>query len=268
MRKMNGIMILALVLLALTASQVLLLRARASKPEAHLVRLKDGAELSGLLLELQPARYLLQDAERCLVLKQDEIRSVDGEDLPGVPALEEAGGRKGVLSMEAFDRVHADGSLQTHYTIRNGSPVKRVLTGTSWGLAPHEFEFLGSYRVVDRFGQELPLEVTRESEQGPGRITARFPRPVLPGEPLELIAGYRLEDYVIRDDGELVYRHAGDYPENRLVTRSVLLPMNAEVLKVSPEPLYHLETEQGPLVVWRHYFAKGERLPWEVRYRL
>jgi hypothetical protein len=95
-----------------------------------------------------------------------------------------------------------------------------------------------------------------------------LPRPVLPGETLQFTIVYQQKEGVHRDGESWIYRHRGDYPDDRLVTRSVQLPAGAEVLSVNPEPLHQVTSEGGTLIIWRRYFVKGEVMPWEIRYKV
>ena len=170
---------------------------------------------------------------------------------------------------ETFEDVGTNGEIELHSMIRmtNGGPA--VLSSLNWGLAPHELGQLEHYRVADEFGNELPVRLQDHPTVKGGKLASVvLRRPVLPGEEMKLTTIIGAWSKVSRDGDAWVYRMAGDYPDNRLVTRSVLLPAGAEIVGVRPEPLHTVSVDGRQLVIWRRYFLQGETVPWEIRYKL
>jgi len=84
---------------------------------------------------------------------------------------------------------------------------------------------------------------------------------------MSLTTVFEEREQISRDGDDKVYRNMGDYPDNRLVTRTVVLPPGARIISVNPEPLYRVDTGDRTTVIWRRYFRSAERVPWEIRYR-
>ncbi|OGR22302.1 MAG: hypothetical protein A3K53_01915 [Deltaproteobacteria bacterium RIFOXYB2_FULL_66_7] len=145
------------------------------------------------------------------------------------------------------------------------APESRTIRRVDWGIAPHEVGLLADYEVLDAFGRVLPIEVRDEGTQGGKRLFVDLTRPVLPGENAELVVSYA-DRSVLREGQEWIFRHEGDYPDDRLVSRAVLLPRGAVIRQVSPEPSYRNDEPDRPLVIWRRYFPAGDRSPWEIRF--
>jgi hypothetical protein len=234
-------------------------------PDLHAIELKGGKSAEGILMELHAGTYLLRTEGESLILPAHEIRKVDGKapaklDLPvsdRVPRLQ-----------ETYEDVSADGRITLHSTHSYENRGSKIIKLIKWGLAKHELGHLETYKVVDAFGNELPVEVKDAKSSDRKRVTVHLARPNLPGETLQLTTIYEEKEGVRKQDDMWVYRIDGDYPDDRLVTRSVRLPAGAEIVSVSPEPLHQVTSGDRPLVVWRRYFMKGERIPWLIRYKL
>lgn len=267
MTRRRAVMIGALALVAALAIVTFTTRSARvhASSETHRVELANGIAIEGRIVPLQPGEYLIQSSDESLIVSTGDMRRIDGEPMAShaIPASGDA-----VFVQETFEDVGPSGAVEVHSVLVHRNDGQRVVASLSWGLAPHEERFLSSYRLVDAFGNELSIEVTDRSGGGK-RLRAALPRPILPGETMRATSIYLDEESVWPEqDGTWVYRNAGDYPDNRLVTRSVLLPAGAEILSVTPEPLHRLESGGRWLVVWRRYFARGEMLPWEVRWSL
>ncbi len=261
MNRRQAAMVVALGLFLAAGGAYLLLRAR---PRVHTVQLRDGRRLEGLIIPYRQGSYLVQSADQCLIIPQSEFSRVDDArvELHGLSAEGDA-----PIEYETFETIGVSGEVDIHATMRWKNPHARVLNRVRWGYARHEFGYLESLRVRDSFGRELPIEI---QDRGEDRklVSVHLDRPALPGEEVVTTTSYREKSVTWRDGEEWVFRHTGDYPDNRLVTRTVQLPPGAAILEVDPEPLYRLETGERPLVMWRRYFLQGERIPWEIRYRL
>jgi hypothetical protein len=259
-------MVAALGLAVLLAGLVVAQRAgRGAALQLHAVELSGGETLRGALLQLHEGRYLVQTEGKCVVVSAGDIRRVDGKATP--PATLPLSSRVPLLQ-ETFEEVLPSGEIELRSTIKAANPGPQVLTRLDWGLAPHETRYLEHYRVMDEFGHELGLQVEDDASIHGKRVRVELERPALPGEEVQLtdvIGGW---SRATREGDGWIYRMSGNYPDDRLVTRTVRLPRGAQVVAVSPEPLYSLTSGQQPVVIWRRYFLKGETLPWEIRYRL
>jgi hypothetical protein len=266
MKTRRVLMLSALAVMVVLLMLVVLQRtAHTVTGELHAVELKDGKSVEGILMTLQSGTYLLQTKDESLIVPIDEIRSVDGKapampDLPvsdRVPRLQ-----------ETFEDVSADGRIELHSTHERLNSGAQIISRVNWGLAKHELWMLDAYRVVDEYGNDLPYEVEDDPSIDGKRIWVHLARPVLPGESLRLTTIVHQKEGVRREGAGWVYRMGGDYPDDRLVKRSVRLPEGAHVVSVSPEPLHQLTSGNRTLVVWRRYFLQGEVIPWEIRYTL
>jgi hypothetical protein len=258
----SGSITLLLVLLGLVAWQRLV---RSSEPGQHGIELRGGGKVSGSLLQLERGSYLLQTQGQCLVLSPADIRRVDGRPVvpPEVPVAARV-----ERAQETFEDVGADGAIELRSFQSLTNPGSGIVSTLDWGLAAWEAPLLARYHVVDQFGSELPFAVRPGSGPGAKRVSVTLKRPVLPGERLTITTIIGDWGRASRDGGDWLYRMAGDYPDDRLVTRSVLLPDGARIVSVTPEPLHSVLVGNRHLVVWRRYFQKAERVPWEIRYRV
>lgn len=214
------------------------------------------------MVRLQEDAYIVHTETGSILVPGSEIRKVDGRSRPG-EALE-AGDVPFVQN--TYEEIRPDDVVVVRSTVtyRNGPAVA---TQSQWGLAPHELGMLASYRVLDEFGNEVPYTVSDVPGSAGKRIVLTLPRPVLAGEQGRLTTIFESRDQVLREGEDRIYRIMGDYPDNRLVTRTVVLPAGARVVSVSPEPLQRIETGGRTLVIWRRYFRRAERSPWEIRYQ-
>lgn len=238
---------------------------RSAASGQHGVELRSGEKLVGSLLELAPGTVLLQTEGKCLVLTPEQIRAVDGAALPAPPVPVSARVER---SQETFEVIGSDGAIELHSRQSRSNPGEGVFTKLDWGLAAWELPLLERTRVVDDLGNELPLRVGPDAASGGKRVEVTLPRPVLPGETMAITTIIGNWSKVTRDGDAWLYRMRGDYPDERLVTRSVLLPAGAQVASIRPEPLHRVRVGNRELVVWRRYFRAAEVMPWEIRYRL
>lgn len=228
------------------------------------IETRQGQQFDGALYALEPALYLAQGESICLLLEGDEIARAGGrefhEDLPPTSG-------KIPRIFETWETILPSGDLELRSAVRVRNDGTRVIEEVDWGFAPHEFDKLDGYRVLDGFGNDLQIRI-EEVPSVPGKkVRVRLLRPVMPGEELRLTT-ISVDRGSIRRDGEdLVYRMEGDYPDPRLVSRTVRLPNGARIVSVRPEPI-HQEAGEAPIVMWRRFFLQGERTPWEIRYRI
>lgn len=259
-------MIFAVAVISLLTLWGLLLDSRAQRaeprPERELV-LRNGERVRGQFLTLGSERYLLQTQEECVLLLAQDVQSVDGKTLP-VVALDAVV----IRELETFEEIDRTGSLLVRTRFRVHAPARGVLTEVDWGLAAHEVAWLADYHVLDGFWRELRYRV-EDAANGGKKVFVELDRPLLAGEDLELSIVFRQPGLVKQEGAEWVYRHRGDYPDPRLVTRTLFLPAGATVVSVTPAATHQQTARDGKTtVIWRRYFAAAEVFPFEVRYRL
>lgn len=258
------VMIAALGLVAVLGVFWLRQRAAAPRQPPRSIELVDGTRLQGTLLTLRAESFVVQTDSQSLLLTRDEIRRIDGR-VPDDLAL--VAGRKIAFAQETYEAVADSGFVEVRSSWRWRNDGAAILDRVDWGLGPHEVSQLQHYRVLDAYGNELPLQVEDDAKIGGKRVVATLRRPVLPGEEGRLTLLLRRFDALSAAGDTMVYRNAGDYPDDRLVTRCVSLPMGAHLLAVHPEPLYTGTAAGREFVVWRRFFKAGESVPWEIRFR-
>ncbi|MBD3161061.1 MAG: hypothetical protein GF346_02715 [Candidatus Eisenbacteria bacterium] len=266
MKSRRTLMAASLALMTLLLVLVVLQRSGAdARPEPQRIEFRGGERFDGLLMEVREGSVLLQTAETCLILPPGEIASIGGEAIPSHgPATIDRVPRQ----QETYEELSPDGTIELRSRLRRENRRSSIISEVKWGIARHELELLDRYRVIDEFGNDLRYEILEDPSFDGKRIRVPLSRPVLPGEATDLTVVYR-DTGAFRDEGgDWVYRNVGDYPDDRLVTRSVRVPAGAEIVAVTPEPIHRIAQERGELVIWRRYFRAGERQPWEIRYRL
>ncbi|MFN8546988.1 MAG: hypothetical protein U0527_03210 [Candidatus Eisenbacteria bacterium] len=223
--------------------------------------MRNGERARGQLLAVGEPRYLLQTKDECLLLGTSDLRSIDGSPLPKAPGEGQA-----LREMSTLEEVDAEGNVLLRSRVTVHATSGKLLTSVDWGLGTHEVAWLADYQVLDPFGRVLPYRA--EDVPGGGKhVFVDLDRPLLPGEELELTVVIRQPRAVQRDGADWLYRQRGDYPDPRLVTRSVLLPAGAKVVSVTPAATQHAARDGRVVVIWRRYFVAGEEQPLEIRYR-
>jgi hypothetical protein len=270
MRPRRIAMVLALAVMVVLLALVALQRAgRSAAPDLHAVKLRDGRALEGMLMRLHESTYLVQTNDACVIVSPDEVLQVDGKDLA---ALQLPASAQVPLSQETYEEIQPDGSIELRSVSHVPNAGSDILSSVSWGMAPHELSDLEHERVIDQYGDELPMRIEDHPTVPGGKLVrVDLPRPVLPGESITLtmiVRSQRPDAKAFRDGDAWVYRNVGDYPDGRLVTRAVRLPAGARIISVRPEPLHRIDAGDRPVVIWRRYFLRGELAPWEIRYRL
>jgi hypothetical protein len=235
----------------------------AAAGDAHRLVLADGREVEGIVVPATEGTWIVQTRDVCLEVAAGEIRSADGK--AGAGALP-ARGAVPLLRAETFEEVLPSGDVVVHASFARENRGSAVLDEVEWGIAPHEVALLPDWRVFDEYGTELAVAV-EEQEGGARRAKVRLPRPIVPGETVRMSHRTLHRGYVTRDGDAVRWRHRGDYPEDRLVTKLVRLPAGAEVVSVTPEPAQRFEHDGATCVLWRRYYVAGEERPLEVRFR-
>jgi hypothetical protein len=230
-------------------------------PAIHTVELSSGEVLEGFMFPLYEEAFVLQAKDRCLIARAGDIRSVDGDRFGRQTAGTDVAP---VIMQETFEEILPGGEIDVRSAMRYRNTGSKAWREIRWGMAKHELDLLGSYRLMDIYGNTMPVRAVEDRPNGGKLVQVDLRRPLFPGEETWYTLSYRRE--VIRDD-VWIYRHVGDYPDNRLVTRSVLLPPGAQIVSIDPEPLYRIQVGRQWLVVWRRYFLRSDRVPWQIRFR-
>lgn len=233
--------------------------------EKHTITLAGGETIEGLVLPLSDCAFLVQNGDRSIEIPADGIVKVDGS--PDLSPLLRSG-EGPLLRDDILEVIREDRSVILHSARSVENRSRTIVDHLSWGIAPHEEPLIPEWQVFDPFGNELVMTVNPPDENGRRQARATLVRPVLPGETIRCSDRIVFHDRISEDENAFLYRHRGDYPEARLVTKMILLPPGAEVIVATPEPLRRFDFEGAPCLVWRRFFAEGEVYPIEVRYRL
>ncbi|MDH3215085.1 MAG: hypothetical protein OEN01_02185 [Candidatus Krumholzibacteria bacterium] len=252
------------VLTGLAAVAIWLRVATHAGPELHRIELRDGEHIEGLLFPLNEPVYVVQTESRSLITNADDIRKIDGNPVSR-QGLSVSGDV--VIVHETFEEILPTGEIDVRSSMRYRNSGSAIVHELRWGMAAHELKYTDSYRVLDVFGNSMPLQVVGDQDHGGKWVKVDLVRPLLPGEETWYTHWLREPPSPLREGEVWTYRHVGDYPESRLVTRSVLLPGGAEILAVTPKPLHQLQVDDRWLVVWRRFFFRGDTIPWEIRFR-
>ncbi len=228
----------------------------------HQVVLENGREIEALIIPSSDCALLMVSGDEFVDVPIGSIRSIDGEDRLS-PALF-AGAP--LLRNETFEELLPNGDLLLHSSFLKRNSGSDVIRSIDWGIAPHEEKLLDDWHVFDDLGNDLPLQI--EERGGKKRVHVDFVKPILPGDTVRYTSRIRFVDHLHKSDGTFTYRHVGDFPEDRLVTRMIRLPAGANVGHISPEPVHQLEIDGTTVIVWRRYYKKGEQFPFEVSYKL
>jgi hypothetical protein len=234
------------------------------------VTLRDGRTVEGSLVRLEQGRYLLQTEDRLYELSDDDIAPVTFSVHP----RREAAPERPIVQDRQYVELAADGSETLHWMHHFTNDSPRAITEYRFGLAPWEQRTIDRRQLHDDFGRPLTLSFDPpRSEWQPGwdrrvKAAARLPVPVAPGETWSVGGRQTHPDVVVPTEQGLRYRHAGNYPEYRLVWRKVRLPRGASVVSVSPEPTARFEHDDFTYVMWRQFFREGEERFLDVIYTL
>ncbi|MFQ6032279.1 MAG: hypothetical protein ACE5K2_05090 [Candidatus Zixiibacteriota bacterium] len=226
--------------------------------------LENGERLKGYIRPLDEGRFLIQTKDVYLEVTANQILQVDGSmNLTDLFR----GDQRPLLTYRTYEELDSEGNLilYSHFTRKNSSD--RIITELNWGKAPHELDSYQDERVYGQLGNELSMrEVSRDD--GGRQVFVDLKVPVLPGEEMSHSHRFTVKNYAKRENGMWIYRHNGDYPENRLVVKMVRLPQGAEIVNISPEPVRNFEHDGYRYVAWRRYYVKGEVIPLTIEYRL
>jgi len=230
----------------------------------HEIILENGERLEGYIRPLDEGKFLIQTKDVYLEVTPNQILQVDGSsDLAELFKTNQIP----LLTYRTYEELDSDGNLTwySHFTRKNSSD--QIITELNWGKAPHELTLYQDEKVYDEFGNELFMrEVNRDD--GGRQVFVNLTVPILPGEEMSFSDRFTWRNYAKQKDGIWIYKHAGDYPENRLVIKMVRLPQGAEIVNISPEPVKKFEHNGYRYVAWRRYYVKGEVVPLTIEYKL
>lgn len=227
------------------------------------VELINGEKIQAIVIPASECPVVVQTEETCLEVPLGKIRRIDGrEDVAEALGAD----RPPLLRNDTFEELREDGGVLMRSSFSRANRSATTLREIDWGVAAHEVGLLGHWKVFDEFGNELPVRL-EDRDAGAKHAFARLVRPVLPGEAIRFTSEILFPDLLTRTGDGLRYRSAGDYPEDRLVSKMVKLPAGAEIVSVSPEPAQRFDVDGAPFVLWRRYYAAGEKTPLEVVFR-
>jgi hypothetical protein len=238
---------------------------RQAETKEQEIVMSHGQVIQGQIRAYKDGRYIVQGREESGAwifydVHGHQITTVDGgTDLPDFDD-------RPVIDTEMFERVNVDGSVESWNRVEGVNRGHKLLTAMSWGVADWEVERMEKMRVLDAFGNEL--EHTMMMKRGRRMVSVKLAVPVAPQESYILMVSYRDEGRAVRDGDDWLFRFGGDFPEDRLLKRKVILPAGAEVLDISPAFFRTYDHEGAPLVFWKRFFRAHEVLPMSIRYRL
>lgn len=248
--------------LAFAAGLALALFATGAEPVRD-VELVDGQRIKAIVIPASECPVVVQTEDACLEVPLGKIRRIDGS-ADVAEALDED--RPPLLRNDTFDEVRADGAVLVRSSFSRVNRSATTLREIDWGVAAHEVPLLAHWRVFDEFGNELTIRL-EDRGGGAKHAFAALVRPVLPGEEIRFTSEILFPDRLTPTGDGLRYRNVGDYPEDRLVSRMVKLPAGAEIVSVTPDPAQRFDVDGIPFVLWRRYYAAGEKTPLEVVFR-
>jgi hypothetical protein len=252
-KAMLALLVLLVVGVALTA--------QADEPAAQEIKLRDGETLHGVIRQIRTSLYLVQTDQELYELSAEEIASVDGK--PGVPPQSD---QKPLFTDLQRVQLRADGIVEmwTAEEIRNDHD--QILTYALFGAKERELPFMRTMQAYDQFGNRLNVRIEPRAGTELYNVFVDFVVPILPGETMRGSLRYEFPGQIDCADGTCVNRFWGDFPEDRLLTRRVELPVGAKLLKVDPEPNLQFEHLGQTVVVWRRYYPAGTGFPLVVEY--
>lgn len=256
-RKTKTMMLQVLVLVLLGAA----LNAGADEPAPMEIKLRDGRTLHGVIRQIRSSQYLVQTDEALYELTGEEITSVGGK--PGVPPLAQ---QKPLFRTGHRIQLGADGSLTMWSSEEIVNDHDQILTYAMFGAKEKELPAMRTMRAFDQFGNELGVRIEPRAGTDLHNVFVDFVVPILPGETMHGSLRWEDPDLITCADGTCVNRFWGDFPEDRLLTRRVELPVGAKLLKADPEPNLQFEHQGQTVIVWRRYYPARTGFPLVVEY--
>lgn len=231
------------------------------------VTLRDGTTLdNALIVRLNPATYIVQTDDKLLELSEDELApaSLQGHNFQD---------KRPPVITQHFDEVHADGTATRYWTLPITNHGRKAMTEIRMGLAFWERAVVDQNTFVDNRGMTLvssydpPREKWASQPDKIIRHTLAMNTPLAPGESMTF-TGKQTTPRIHETKEGLLYRHNGGYSEDRLLWLKVRLPLDAQIVRMSPVPSVRFEHEGCQYLMWKHYYKKDEMFPLEVIYTL
>lgn len=241
--------LLLTLMLIVAAGMVFCLPGTAQAAEIRQIRINGESDpLTGYLRRISQARYLIQTEDAYLEILGDMIQSVDGK--PGVPS--DPSDDELLVFATFYEQIQPDGDvvIWTRNHVTNQS--NKVMTSTRWGVAQHELQLHQEMEVYDSYGNRLELTLTPWTE-GRHRAEVKFLVPVAPGEIIDLSQRIVRHGAAKLEDGAWSYSFAGDFAEDRFLTRKVELPAGAQMVETDTD-WQKLDHEGRTLLILRRYF--------------
>jgi hypothetical protein len=234
----------------------------ADTPTAE-IKLRDGKTLHGVLRQSRPSLYLVQTEGQLYEISAEEIASVDGQ--PGIPAQPEENPLFNDLQRV---QLRADGIVEmwTGEEITNNHD--QILTYAMFGAKERELPVMRTMQAFDQFGNQLNVRIEPRAGTDLYNVFVDFAVPILPGETMRGSLRYVYPGRISCEGRKCTNQFWGDFPEDRLLTRRVELPVGAKLLKVEPEPNLQFEHLGQTVVVWRRYYPARTEFPLVVEYEL
>lgn len=260
-------MVVALVILGGLAAAWLGLRGgwMGAQAGVRTVETTDDRRYEGRIYPAGDLSFLVQGDSVAVLLTADQIRAVDGVavDEGPLPLAEHP-----PFVQETVETVDREGDVEVRSIIRGRNHAEAAMTNTWFRMTAEERRRQREYRILDAYGNELAMRFTPAEDTELVRVDVDLRRPILPGEEWRFTHVFRDSTTCWQENGEWVFRHVGDYPDRRIVTRTVALPPGAGIREITPLPTERLRKGDRSIVIWRRLFEPGEEQPWEIRYAL
>jgi len=232
--------------------------------------LKNGEEITGMIVPIYPAKVLLQTDEICLELSETDIQSLDGKK--DFRSLIKPYDRATFEAM-IIHQYNEDGSSVSLNKMRLVNTSDQVLgrvrfMHTSSGSMTKELEEqFNRSEHFDVFGHLLPVTIDERLENG-WKYSVELPIPVAPGEAYEITCKETWSKWAEREGDHWVARHYSSCTGDAIYTLMLILPRGAEFSSATPQPLRQFDFNGKPTVTWKRYMLRSEAVTFEATYKL
>ncbi len=250
--------------------------ASAATAEEHKVvlELKDGTTFRGEIRQVEPSVYVVQTPDEIAEITGAEMRKylvtrTEGEIDEIIAQIERAAvtGER-ILRYETFEVITHNGDVDfwSHTQSRNES--SKVLTYIQWGAKERELDRYRTMTAFDKYGNRLTSRIEPREGTDLYNVIVDLAVPVLPGEKVDLAMRYVNKGFAKKDGDTFHFTFSGDFPEDRIYHRKVVLPAGAKIKSVEPKPWLQFEHDGRTVIVWHRYYPKFQELPLTVTYEL
>lgn len=233
--------------------------------------LKNGEEITGMVVPIYPAKILLQTDDICLELSETEIQSLDGKE--DFRNLIEPPERAIFEAMTVF-QYNDDGSCTSLMRRKSLNDSDHILGKLRWlytttGEMTEEVEeHFMQQKHFDAFGNFLPFTIESKLENG-WEYSVEFPVPVAPGDYYEITYKHdHIGKWAELEDDHWVARYHGRWTSDTIFTLMFMLPQGAKFSSATPQPLRQFDFNGKPVVTWKRYMPKDEPVTYEAKYTL